>query len=175
MSFDQPEEFFGMNHATENGRLNDNTNGYLRILMGVAVASMWFWSGVTEDTQDIYRAAFLLSPLIGLAFIIWGIATVRRTSKTPPQPAVESLFYVLDPQGIQFHLPGPPELMPWSTLVSVTPLPKQLPMLKLLHRPVGDRFNQQRLVNGEACSRDGTKLVDRLPLWQAAMAAKAST
>lgn len=175
MSFDNSEEFFSMNYSAEKQRLDGQSNGAIRILMGLAVGSMWFWSSPDGFTHDIYRFAFLISPLLGLTFIIWGIFMIRRSLKTPSLPAVEKLAYVLGAEGMRVLTIEPPAVLPWASLIDVTPLPKQSPMLRLLYRPVGAKLKQQLVINGDAHTRGGATLGERLPLWRTAMANQIAT
>lgn len=74
------------------------------------------------------------------------MAEFENTATAP----VEKLAYVLGAAGMQLLLIEPATLLPWASLIDVTPLPKQPPMMRLLYRPVGAKLKQQLVINGNA-------------------------
>ena len=174
MSFNQREEFFLPGRSAEQARLDGWSELLAKGLLGLAIGSMWWWidaSAPSSDIQPVYQLGVLLSPLIGLALIVWAIVLARRNFHEATLPVVDKLAYVLDPKGIQLHYSGAPAMMPWETLSDVTSNPKHPEQLTLVHRPEGSKANERRVINGGAHSLAGATLAERLPKWRDAMAA----
>ncbi|MBB6124902.1 hypothetical protein [Sphingobium subterraneum] len=172
MAFEQREEFFLPGRTVEQARADAWGELIGKGLLGLAIGSMWWWGGPdTAVGHEIYLAAYIFSPLIGLGLIVWGIVGARRSFQAATLPVVDKLAYALDPKGIHLLYGDTPALMPWVTLFDVVTHPNIPGQLTLVHRPEGGKVNERRLANGGAHSHEGTTLAERLPLWRAAMAA----
>lgn len=172
MAFEQREEFFLPGRSVEQARADAWGELTFKGLLGLAIGSMWWWGGPDTATgHEIYLAGYIVSPLIGLALIVWGIVLARRNFQAAKEPVVDKLAYVLDPKGIHLHYSGAPALMPWMTLSDVTTNAKRPAQLTLIHRPEGGKVNERRVVNGAAFTHEGATFAERLPLWRAAIAA----
>lgn len=172
MAFEQREEFFLPGRSPEQARADGWSELTFKGLLGLAIGSMWWWGAPDFAIgHEIYLAAYVVSPLIGVALIVWGIVLARRNFHAAGQPVVAKLVYVLDPRGIHLHDCDAPALMPWPTLSDVVANPRLPAQLTLVHRPAGGKANEQRVVNAAALSTEGGTLEQRLPLWRAAIAA----
>lgn len=172
MTFGQREEFFVPGRSAEQARTDAWGELIFKGPLGLAIGSMWWWGEPDFGLgHEVYLAAYLISPLIGVALIVWAIVVARRNFHAAGQPVVDKLAYVLDPRGIHLHDYGAPALMPWATLSDVIANPKIPAQLTLVHRPEGGKVNERRVVSAAAFSHEGGTLEQRLPLWRAAIAA----
>lgn len=173
MPLDQPEEFFGPNRVTQQHRQNARVAYFAIVPFGIFFSLMWFMA--PPGSRDTIMAfAFLLSPVIGLFIIGYGIRTGLASSREAAMPRPDSVWYVLNDEGVQFpDTPTVDRFMPWLGMQKVESIGGSPPKVVMTGRPPGAAIDRTFKLRADIRGKDGASFGDRIKAWFDAKASSA--
>jgi len=164
MTLDAREDFLGPSRVTAAARRNGWLSALVIVPFGLFMSLMWL--GDPPQVTAMHTFVFILSPLIGLAIIVYGIRGAVQNFRQASAAEPDGVWYTLTDAGLT--LPDSVEYdrsVPWSGMLKLEDIGGSPPELKLTCRPEGAKIDRSFRLRADLRNKDGATFGDRMRVW----------